>query len=510
MGLPILNVSSNAYDCVQVHGEPVQTMAARVGGKSDTTLAREDIVAFLGGEVAARAAGYTDDVHGNLLNAVQQHSGQSVNFHSLWKPGTFKVIPCQSGDAKSNVSVIDALYPIEDPTKGIAHRGVVREPRRVMRFTDAGVAFDNMFPGGRMGSVLQMGPSEFTIVSSPENAPPINESPWYAFRIHSVAGKQTAITLTLAYESALHRYSPKISYDGKNWQALTLQPGDDTRKGHSASYSLQLDGRTMWVAAQELVTSDRIEDWARTMATAHPYVTLRSAGKSNGGRAFPVLEINKGKTQKPTVIVIGRQHPPEVTGTLAQMRFVEALCDDGTLSAQFLAKFNVVVMPNMNPDGVDQGHWRHNGVGPCSDSNNDGRCDAGKGGVDLNRDWQAFNEPETRAARAVIKSAAKKGVTFFLDFHSTFQDVMYVIQPADPRVTGWMDRLSQREKDYRYTLTPLKRSNPVLPKTSIGWMDNTFGAPVVTYEVGDTTPPDRLGTLARSAAYALMEYLLGN
>ena len=39
----------------------------------------------------------------------------------------------------------------------------------------------------------------------------------------------------------------------------------------------------------------------------------------------------------------------------------------------------VIVYPLMNPDGVDEGHWRHN-----------------TGGIDLNRDWAHYNQPETR------------------------------------------------------------------------------------------------------------------
>lgn len=540
MTSPILDVGSTSFACLQIHGEPVQTIAARAGGKTDKLLAKDDVIAMLGSNTAAQAAGYTDDIHHKLLAALQQHAGESLNFPSLWNPSAFTTIKCQANDAQSNVAIVEALYPVEDPAKGFAHRGVMLEPKRFIRFSEVdskdgaaaqqvGIAFDNKFPSGRMGNVLQTGPTTFTIVTSPENAPPINDSPWYAFRVHNPAGKQRAITLEFAYEGALHRYLPKISYDGITWQAITPHLvarnglvddgswGDGKSKGYTASFSLVLNGRTVWVAAQELVTSDHIEDWAKKMVATHPYITMRSVGTSHGGRSIPLLEINKGKTVKPTVVIIGRQHPPEVTGSLAQMQFVEALCDDSKLSAQFLAKFNVIVMPNLNPDGVDQGHWRHNGIGPCTDTDNDGRCEVGKGGVDLNRDWQAFNEPETRAAKAVLEATAKTGIAFFMDFHSTYKDVMYVVQlndkaqgraALDSRVLGWIDRLSQREKDYHYNLIPYQRSDPISAKTSCGWMDKTFGVPTVTYEVGDQTPRGRLATLARSAAYALIEHLL--
>ena len=62
----------------------------------------------------------------------------------------------------------------------------------------------------------------------------------------------------------------------------------------------------------------------------------------------------------------------------------------------------------MNPDGVDNGHWRHNA-----------------NGVDLNRDWTGFNQPETSNIKNFLKKKTKEGYDFTLgvDFHSTWQDV---------------------------------------------------------------------------------------
>lgn len=45
----------------------------------------------------------------------------------------------------------------------------------------------------------------------------------------------------------------------------------------------------------------------------------------------------------------------------------------------------------MNPDGVDNGHWRHYA-----------------GGIDLNRDWANFNRPETRAVKTFMENKIKE------------------------------------------------------------------------------------------------------
>ena len=75
--------------------------------------------------------------------------------------------------------------------------------------------------------------------------------------------------------------------------------------------------------------------------------------------------------------IVGRQHPPEVTGSMALMEFVETIVGASDLAKEFRQSFRTIVIPLMNPDGVAAGNWRHN-----------------LNGVDLNRDWGPF-----RAAR---------------------------------------------------------------------------------------------------------------
>lgn len=60
------------------------------------------------------------------------------------------------------------------------------------------------------------------------------------------------------------------------------------------------------------------------------------------------------------MMVIGRLHPPEVTGQFALQAFVESLCMDSETAKKFRKEYTVYVVPMMNPDGVDNGHWRHN------------------------------------------------------------------------------------------------------------------------------------------------------
>ena len=59
--------------------------------------------------------------------------------------------------------------------------------------------------------------------------------------------------------------------------------------------------------------------------------------------------------------------------------FLNTILKENKLSSIFLDKYRILAFPLMNPDGVDLGHWRHNA-----------------GGVDTNRDWSFYHQPEIK------------------------------------------------------------------------------------------------------------------
>src|SRR5204863_10207009 len=129
--------------------------------------------------------------------------------------------------------------------------------------------------------------------------------------------------------------------------------------------------------------------------------------------------------------------------------------------------FHVALMPLLNPDGVNGGHWRHS-----------------TGGTDLNRDWEKFAQPETRAVRDQILGLREKGRVFLhLDFHSTFHDVFYTQrdeQPTSPAsfTAPWIAAIQQRFPDYKAE----RSANPKpTPTTSMYWAYHTLGIPAITY-----------------------------
>lgn len=362
-------------------------------------------------------------------------------------------------------------------------------PRRTWEFKEDGVTFDSRFAAARLSECTRQGPGQYLVVTEPENKP-INASAWFAFKVSATALREIAVQIKC--DGASLRYRPKISVDGISWLPLPLEPTDKTTNKSSGIIRLKVGPEPLWVAAQEIVNVAWLEAWSRNLEHL-PFVKRSEIGRSLAGKPLYKLEIGAAKSPA-FVSIVGRQHPPEVTGTLALMRFVEALVSDTPLACSFRQEFIVHLVPLINPDGVEQGHWRHN-----------------LNGVDLNRDWETFYQPETRAVRDQILALPSRGKVFLhLDFHSTFDDVFYTQtddEPANPPdfTKRWIEGLQQRFPDYH-----VKRVSNHLPTsyTSHNWAHRALGIPGITYEIGDNTDRALLQQIANGAAEEMMTLLL--
>lgn len=376
------------------------------------------------------------------------------------------------------------------------------------RHTLGNISFENNFDGARLNGITQNNDTLYTAIIAAENYP-INPSPWYAFKITSKSPKTIWIHLT--YLNAKHRYFPKISRDGKTWQVVDSsdcilvkdpqaknQNFQDNALSESAYVRIRVDNKTTWVAAQELMTSSVVNDWSKEILK-NEFVSSEIIGKSPQNRPFQCLRIGEDQSDSKIMIVIGRLHPPEVTGQFALQAFVESLCVDSEIARKFRKEYTIYVVPMMNPDGVDNGHWRHN-----------------SGGIDLNRDWEDFNQPETQIVRDFLRkklTGTQRKLYFGIDFHSTWDDIFYTnitekSTNMDGLINRWFESLEKVIPDYKVNARGSKPTSGVISKA---FFNREFNAEALVYEVGDNTSRAFTTLKSKTAAESLMllslEYL---
>ncbi len=346
------------------------------------------------------------------------------------------------------------------------------------------------FAGARRGKCVVLSANEVRITILPESSGKINNSPWYAFKV--TPKQATDATITMNYVGGHHRYKPKKTYDGIHWQTIDDDSVTVSEDRSQAVIRFSVQDKPFWIAAQELLTPPIYDVWNNKMIADHELEKIE-LGTSRNGAAISLL--NSNSSAKDILLLVGRQHPPEVTGAIGFFAFYEALMADTELAQEFRQRFYIAAIPMLNPDGVNGGNWRHN-----TDD------------TDLNRDWGTFVQPETRLVDDFLKQleANDQHVRVFLDFHSTQDNVFYTQDddsPTEPPhfTRNWMENSIPRVENYEFTYQENPTRNLGVAKNH---MYTRYGIPSTTYEVGDET--DRAAIRAAAVVFAeeLMELML--
>ncbi|MBQ4852100.1 M14 family metallopeptidase [Pseudoalteromonas sp. MMG012] len=350
------------------------------------------------------------------------------------------------------------------------------------------VKFDHNFPMGRLDRCEQLSKNTYKLTLIPENEP-INNSPWYAFNVSSVSAH--TIHIEIHVEGGTNRYLPKMKVDVHNaptqWQPLPVRHDNKVMK-----FDLNITDKPTYIAGQEIITNANYDTWLEKVSQ-NSAAKVMTIGNSVAKR--PIKAIVQSNNSKQWVVILGRQHPPEITGALALFPFTDTLLANTEHAQHFRSQYNILVIPNVNPDGVALGNWRHNA-----------------NGVDLNRDWKTFKQPETQAVHHYLTQLVKQGhkIAYAIDFHSTRKDIFYTMphnyQVTNPLLTQqWLDKLAHALPDFNVIQKPGNNPDRGVFKQYIA---DTYRVHAVTYEMGDNTDRDRINVIARTAANTLMSTLL--
>ncbi|MCU0881704.1 MAG: M14 family metallopeptidase [Hyphomonadaceae bacterium] len=316
---------------------------------------------------------------------------------------------------------------------------------------------------------------------------PINPSPWYAFRL--TTGRARDVEVVLDYGQHRHRYHPHRRHDVGAWEPTADEQVSVASAGQEAHVRFQLQPGSTVFAAQPFDAPARLTAML-DRATDSGMLARSVIGHSLSGLPLPAYE-TAPEGAAASVIVLARQHPPEVPGEWAFDAFTETLLADTDLARRFRGRFALLFLPVLNPDGIAGGYWRTN-----------------RGLVDLNRDWGPFTQPETQAAAARIRQfVADRPAIAMIDFHATDRDVIYA-QPrsaslfpsgfTDAWLEDWTARLGE-------SAPGIDRAHNASNANSKTWGRLTLGVAAITYEVGDNTPRAEAEANARAAAEAMME-----
>jgi cytosolic carboxypeptidase protein 6 len=378
--------------------------------------------------------------------------------------------------------------------KGTAATPEIDRPMLSCDFGD--VMIDVSFSSARLNSCKQTEKGVFSVSTAPENVP-INPSPWYAFKVYSENLQD--ITLYLHYPLYTHRYLPKISTDGRTWQAIEQDDMELLFDGKAIKLRLSVGPDALWVAAQEIIDNKLYDSYTSELAELD-FLERKVLGSSVDGRPIYMLETTTPADRY--IVLIGRQHPPEITGALGMKHFIDRIVLDEPLANAFREKYGILLVPNMSPDGVEYGFWRHN-----------------MGGVDLNRDWGPFTQPETQLMRDQLNRFLQPGMpqlSLFLDFHSTNRDVFYTqtreMTHSMPDFTDlWFEQVQERmlesHPDYELEVRPGYNAESTVAKN---WVSKVFGVPAITFEYGDETPRTTIEQLSIISAEEMMKLLLSS
>ena len=374
---------------------------------------------------------------------------------------------------------------------------VTLEPKkRIIGAAFPKVWVSNEFESARAIDFYHVNEDTFEVIIEPENHP-INNSPWYGFNIWS--DEEREIHLKLRYKEGRHRYVPKL-YFASHKDTLKQKINNVTYEDStgSSSFKLALKKWPHQISAHFLDGirfSDLLNErtWIR-----HSFIHVDTVGYSHQKRPIIELTVSEASsiTNKGILALLSRQHPPEVPGYKVYQAFFKTLISDSELAKTFRKYFVVKAYPIINPDGVVNGHWRHN-----------------VGGVDLNRDWINFNQPETRAVRdALLRTISQNkdwNMYYGIDFHSTSKNIFYPILQdiktfPDNISQRWFPTINEANPELRFVSEEFDTTSPIAKN----WIYRAFGSDALTFEVYDELSPDQIQHLGTSAAQSLMEFLI--
>ena len=331
------------------------------------------------------------------------------------------------------------------------------------------LVIDARFDGGRLNHCKFTSENSVELTFRSEDPKVEDAFAWFAFRVSASSSRD--IEITMHFPDAYARFWPKVSRDGTSWSPASEDVVERSDIGKSMTMHIDVAETPIWIAAQELVTQRYYDDWMAQL-DGHDQLQTSVIGQSTQARP---IQLAQSADKPEAIVLIGRQHPAEVPGAIAMREFVDVVLGNSDLAREFRDRYKLLILPLLNPDGVANGHARHN-----------------SGLTDINRDWGPFTQPETRSVASLLDQLDERGIEprLMLDFHATKMSptmIFYTQVPDDDTdpplfASNWMTQVAKRIADFEFTHDP--RTPSGLDNTK-NYFFSRYGIPAITYEIGD-------------------------
>ena len=180
---------------------------------------------------------------------------------------------------------------------------------------------------------------------------------WFHFKVSGLTpGQVHRFSLDNAsgssYKNAWSGYNAVASYDQQRWFRVPSQ-----FDGTALSFEVKAEQDQIWFAYFEpypRARHNQLIERARQL----PGVELLASGRSIQGRDIPLLRAGDGAEGKRKLWLIAQQHPGEHMAEWFMEGVIDRLQANDAVVQQLLAKADLYLIPNMNPDGAFLGHLR--------------------------------------------------------------------------------------------------------------------------------------------------------
>jgi hypothetical protein len=257
------------------------------------------------------------------------------------------------------------------------------------------------------------------------------------------------------------------SVDRVHWERVA----DVRLEGRTVCFTVSTDADPLYISVGIPFLPEDLTALLKE-AAAHPEAELFEVARTPQGRLVHGLRVGGGPEVKEGFYLQALQHTQEWAGGRVIAAMVRHLLSDDRASLR--ERYHWHFVPCLNLDGF-LGGWQENQRG------------------NMNRDWDAFDMPETQGVRDHIEALRSQGIRLWhaLDLHMGWYNrassgsgiLTYELGSVPDAVVGFQEDFAQHVTAWcGYSDVILRSRDPATWPTFSSWMWNTFRLPGQTVE----------------------------